>query len=69
MVEFLLELLCSWFFWAVGWIFVLPSWLLLTTPYVLVIATMDSLPYGRAVLDRYRRLFEGFVEFWTKIGW
>ena len=73
MVEFLVELLCSWFFWFVAWIVVLPLWLLFATPYVLVTAAFDSSSYCRAVRARYRHIFESFVEFWTNIwtniGW
>jgi len=60
-IEFLFES----FFWFVAWIVLLPLWMIIATPYVLVIAAFDSSSYGQAVRARYRRAFESFVEFWT----
>ena len=67
MITFLLEFVQSWFFWFVGWIVVLPLWLIIVTPYVLVAAAFDSSSYGRAVCTRYRGICESFAEFWIKI--
>ena len=53
MVEFLLGCVGSVFFWFVAWIVLLPLWMIIATPYVLVIAALDSSSYGLAVRDRY----------------
>ena len=68
MVEFLLECVRSVFFWFVAWVVVLPLWMIIATPYVLVSAAFDSSRYDRAVVDRYRGICLSFAEFWCKIG-
>ena len=69
MIEFLLELLGSLVLWVIFWLLALPLWLLIVTPYVLVAAVFDSQSYGQAVRTRYRAAWNGFADFWERIGW
>ena len=50
----MVECLYALILWLLGWIVLLPLWLLVATPYVLVAVAFDSSAYGRAICSRYR---------------
>ncbi len=56
-------------FVAIHWLVVLPVALIVATPYFLVASIFSSLPYGRALIDYYKRLYSSFVRFWKEFGW
>ncbi len=55
-------------FWGIHWLVVLPTALILATPYVLVAALFRPSPYRSTLADYYGRICLSFAKFWEEMG-
>ncbi len=62
------SLFIAFVFWVIYWLVILPTALILATPYVLVAAFLSPSPYRAALTNYYRQIFLSFAKFWEEMG-